>query len=78
MYVNKLNQNNFDVLSTTSTCLQIKIDMHTSDWSDMDLWIGNFRHLPNRPENIMSLFKLVMPMHANHHQLQHCSRVLMC
>jgi hypothetical protein len=21
----------------------------------MDLWIGNFRHLPNRPENIMSL-----------------------
>jgi hypothetical protein len=27
----------------------------TSDWSDMDLWIGNFRHLPNvRPENIMS------------------------
>jgi hypothetical protein len=28
--------------------------MQTSDWSDMDQWIGNFCHLPNRPENIMS------------------------
>jgi hypothetical protein len=25
--------------------------MQTSDWSDIDLWLGNFRHLPNRPEN---------------------------
>jgi hypothetical protein len=35
-------------------CLQIKIDIQTSDWSDMDLWISHFSHLPNCPENIMS------------------------
>jgi hypothetical protein len=35
MYVNKLNQNN-------NTCLQIKIGLQTSDWSDM---IGNFPDL---------------------------------
>jgi hypothetical protein len=47
-------KNNKHVLSTTSTCLQIKIDMQTSDWSVGRIWIGNFRHLPNRPEHIMS------------------------
>jgi hypothetical protein len=40
------------MLSTACTCLQIKIGLHTSDWSDM---IGNFRDLPNHPENITSL-----------------------
>jgi predicted mannosyl-3-phosphoglycerate phosphatase (HAD superfamily) len=54
-YENIVNKLNLKTITRAIYHQHVLTDKNrNADWSVGRIWIGNFRHLPNRPENIMS------------------------